>query len=312
MAENSAISWTHHTFNPWRGCVKISPGCQHCYAEKMSHRNPGVLGKWGLNANRVPAAESYWFKPLRWDKAAREAGERHRVFCASLADVFEDRDDLIPLRLRLLALIALTPSLDWLLLTKRPHVMAWTFSDPNLYQQVLEAAIPWRQRRPELTGIGISDPTRGWSNLWAGTSVEDQQRADERIPHLLKVPARVRFLSMEPLLGPVNLTAIHEDARFRGRINNINALTGFHGQWGGGFTGPAIDWVIVGGESGHQARPMDVAWASRIVKDCRDAGVSVFVKQMGSVWAKANGCDDKKGGDPASWPVGLRVREMPQ
>ncbi|MEL6706075.1 MAG: DUF5131 family protein, partial [Bacteroidota bacterium] len=111
MAANSKIEWTHHTFNPWRGCAKVSQGCKNCYAETLSHRNPGVLGEWGPHANRVIAAEAYWRKPLAWDRQAEAAGERHRVFCASLGDVFEDRDDLLAPRLRLFDLIRQTPHL---------------------------------------------------------------------------------------------------------------------------------------------------------------------------------------------------------
>ena len=95
MAENSKIQWTHHTFNPWRGCTKVSEGCKHCYAETMSKRNLKVLGQWGPNGTRVVASESMWREPMKWDAAAKAAGERHRVFCASLADVFEGRDTML-------------------------------------------------------------------------------------------------------------------------------------------------------------------------------------------------------------------------
>jgi protein gp37 len=121
MGANSKIQWTNHTFNPWRGCSKVSAGCQHCYAEAMSRRNPAVLGEWGPKGTRVVAAEAMWRQPLKWDRDAQAAGVRARVFCASLADVFEDRADLETPRHELLRLIDSTRSLDWLLLTKRPE-----------------------------------------------------------------------------------------------------------------------------------------------------------------------------------------------
>lgn len=132
MAENSKIEWTHHTFNPWRGCTKVSEGCKFCYAETMSGRNPGTLGIWGPRGTRVVAAESYWRQPLKWDKAAEAAGEQHRVFCASLADVFEGPESMPAsewpkvqaARAQLFGFIEATPHLDWLLLTKRPQNIA--------------------------------------------------------------------------------------------------------------------------------------------------------------------------------------------
>src|SRR5262245_49606753 len=121
--ENSKIQWTDHTFNVWRGCEKVSPGCAHCYAETMSRRNPAVLGEWGKHGTRVIASEAMWREPLKWDRQARAAGVRKRVFCASLADVFEDRPELVAPRERLFRLIEDTPNLDWQLLTKRPEFM---------------------------------------------------------------------------------------------------------------------------------------------------------------------------------------------
>lgn len=259
MAENSAIEWTTHTFNPWVGCSKISPGCKHCYAERdMDHR----LGfaKWGNDGTRVVTSDANWRKPLAWDRKAREAGERHRVFCASLADVFEDREELIEPRERLFDLISDTPHLDWLLLTKRP--------------ENLEAMLPW-------TSAHAGEyRERFWPNVWIGTSVEDQQRADERIPELLKIPAVVRFLSMEPLLGPVDLTNLdHGDDR-------LDALRAEACAKGTGCLiddefDRGIDWVIVGGESGPGARPMHPQWARSIRDQCQAAGVPYLFKQWG-------------------------------
>src|SRR5262245_31212124 len=136
--ENTKIEWCHHTLNPWRGCQKVSEGCAHCYALAGSKRNPAVLGEWGPGSKRVFATEYYWRLPLTWDRRAQRAGERHRVFCASMADVFEDRPDLALPRLRLFALSAITPHLDWLLLTKSPEVAHRLFTD--------EAGFPFTDR----------------------------------------------------------------------------------------------------------------------------------------------------------------------
>jgi protein gp37 len=264
MGKDSAIQWTHHTFNPWWGCTRVSPGCTNCYAETFARR---VGVKWGPQAERRVFGDKHWNEPLKWNREAEKAGERRRVFCASMADVFEDRPELEAERAKLWLLIAQTPSLDWLLLTKRPEKMSW-MAPPH-----------WSPRWP--------------SNVWAMTTVEDQQRAEERLPALKAIPAVVRGLSVEPLLGPLVLD-----------------LAG-------------ISWVIVGGESGHGARPFDLAWARSIVNQCQEAQVPVFVKQLGAQpWApealqrKSEGTSplrlkDKKGGDPSEWPEELRVRELP-
>jgi protein gp37 len=288
VGENTTIAWTNHTFNPWRGCTKISAGCAHCYAEAMSFRNPGVLGVWGDNGTRVVAAESMWRQPLKWDREAGKAGERRRVFCASLGDVFEDWVDLVNPRIRLFGLIQSTPNLDWLLLTKRP-----------------ENVKPW------LEGARLQ---RLWplSNVWLGVSVEHQAAADERIPILLSIPAQVRFLSMEPLLGPVNLDSIRRQLPDSIGVVRGGVLGDTDGRMFSprGAKGFGIDWVIVGGESGPKARPFDLAWARSIRDQCKSAGVPCFVKQLG---------ENPVGlGLAGAWPIGwtewpedLRIREFP-
>lgn len=310
MAENSAIQWTTHTFNPWRGCTKVSDGCTNCYAETMSGRNPKTLGVWGKYGTRVVASESMWKQPLKWDKAAAEAGERHRVFCASLADVFEGEDTMPAdswrvireARRRLFDLIVATPNLDWLLLTKRPE---------NI-ETVLKTAFP------TIYGLNLSGANTFidvWMDrVWIGTSVENQEQADKRIPELLKISAKVRFLSMEPLLGPVEFSDVSNRSDWKSQLGK-KALDG-------------IDWVIVGGESGPNARPFDISWARSIISQCKTAGVSVFMKQLGSGKYENSvtrlqpvsepgrqagfvSYRDKKGGDPSEWPVDLRVRELP-
>jgi protein gp37 len=294
MAENSKIQWTTHTFNPWRGCTKVSEGCKNCYAETMSGRNPGVLGEWGKNGTRVIAADAQWAEPVKWNRAAEAAGERHRVFCASLADVFEgpetmpngmlrprgDQYDGPPMllpglwhhpvanaRRRLFETIAKTPHLDWLLLTKRPQNV------PFLYGAYLH----WLHEMGER-------PTADYPpNVWIGASVENQQRADQRLPYLCRIPAAVRFVSYEPALGFVD----------------------FRPYFGAG----GIDWIIIGGESGAHARPFDPDWARLVRDQCRDAGVPVFVKQMGAapIGLTVRG----KGGEVDDIPADILVREFP-
>ena len=170
MAENSRIEWTTHTFNPWMGCQKVSPGCDHCYAEALMDTRYGKV-QWGPHGVRVRTAPANWRKPLQWAKAARVDGIRPRVFCASLADVFDNKAP-DGARADLFALIRQTPELDWLLLTKRPENIA--------------KMLP-------------PDWGEGYPNVWLGTTVEDQKRADHRVPILLRTPARVRPRLSPPL-----------------------------------------------------------------------------------------------------------------
>ena len=254
--KDSKIEWTDHTFNPWIGCTRVSPGCQHCYAETMmADRYKKV--KWGPQGVRVRTSTDYWKQPARWNRQAAADGVRRRVFCASLADVFEDkadqREDMDEWRLGLWNLILATPYLDWLLLTKRP--------------ENVDAMIPrgsMRQRYP--------------ANVWIGTSVEDQRRADERIPHLLAIPAAVRFLSVEPLLGLVDLPYRMEWSSDEDWANNgpPHVTLGISEE-----PDSQIGWVIVGGESGPNARPMHPTWARSLRDQCQAAGVPFFFKQWG-------------------------------
>lgn len=258
MGADSKIEWTHHTWNPWWGCARVSPGCEHCYAEAFAKRTGHSV--WGVKNERRHFGESVWSKPLAWDKAAATAKERHRVFCASMADVFEDRSDLVADRARVFDLIERTPNLDWLLLTKRPH---------NMNDM---APTSWRT---------------GWPpNVWAGTTVEDQKRRG-RIADLRNVPARVRFLSCEPLLERVDLGGL---------------LEGIH-------------WVIVGGESGGGARRFDTCWADAIIDAARVSGAAVHVKQLGAHPIEGGArlrLRDRKGGNWTEWRDSLRVREYPR
>jgi protein gp37 len=233
MAKNSHIEWTNHTFNPWWGCHKISPACDNCYAEVWAKRVGQPI--WGDEAPRRFFGEAHWREPIKWDKEAAAVGIRARVFCASMADVFEHRADLNQERIRLWNLIDQTPHLDWLLLTKRP--------------QHISSLTPWRDDWPP--------------NVWIGTSVENQRLAELRLPDLLSIPAAVRFLSCEPLLGPLDLSS-----------------------WFNRHSYKPIDWVIAGGESGAHSRPMHPDWAIALLHQCLFAQVPFHFKQWGH-WAPA-------------------------
>jgi protein gp37 len=260
MAENSAIEWCDHTFNPWWGCTKVSPACDHCYADALDRRAGGA--PWGAHAPRRRTKD--WSGPMKWNRRCEKLGIRERVFCASMADVFDNHRSILPdWRANLWSLIAATPHLDWLLLTKRPQNIA--------------------KMLPPTWGMG-------WPNVWLGTTVENQTEANRRIPHLLDTPARVRFLSCEPLLGPVALDMILTPEM------GIHALSGICSDGSGpsGFSqGPGIDWVICGGESGPGARPMHPDWARSLRDQCARDSVPFFFKQWGE-WEPRRGfaCPD--------------------
>lgn len=280
MGTDSKIEWCKHTFNPVWGCMKVSPGCKNCYAETLSKR----FGKniWGPNSGRRTFGKKHWNDPERWNRAAFKAGTRARVFCGSMCDIFEDHPVTNEARLRVFDMIERFLRLDWLLLTKRIE---------NAEAMLAEK---------------FGSPLKLPKNLWLGTSIEDQQRADKRVPLLLKIPAAVRFLSVEPLLGPVILDP---DWFFETGPGHLD-YTGFGGQkqriWD-----QTLHWVIVGGESGPGARSMDLEWAQTIVDTCREYHSRPFVKQLGSVWAKQNGASHPKGGDMAEWPAALQIRKIP-
>ena len=239
MGENSKIEWTHHTFNPWWGCMKVSDGCANCYAETFAKRTGHSIWGPATTTQRRTFGDKHWAEPLKWNDEAEKAGERRRVFCASMADVFEEHPQLHAERMRLWELIQRTPWLDWLLLTKRPENVGWF------------APTRWQ--------------TDGYpGNVWIGTSVENQAMADKRIPILATIPAAVRFLSCEPLLGPLDLA------------------TWFYSMMTDDYS-CAIDWVIVGGESGPKARPMSPDWVRSVRDQCNGAGVAFHFKQWGGV-----------------------------
>lgn len=260
MAENTKIEWAHHTFNPWIGCTKVSPGCDHCYAEADFATRRKVV-QWGPNQPRKRTAPSTWAQPLRWNRMAEAEGTRYRVFCASLADVF---DNEVPQEWRkdLFNLILSTPSLDWLLLTKRI----------GNAQQMIESLLPSSMKALP-PGHPLAWP---WPNVWIGATITSQAEADRDIPKLLAVPAAKRFLSMEPLLAPVDLTNVSPPIAEGRKWHGIDVLTRANRELRG-----CIDWVIVGGESGPNARPMHPDWARSLRDQCQDAGVPFMFKQWG-------------------------------
>ena len=267
MAENTKIEWTDHTFNPWIGCTKVSPGCDHCYAENLMDTRMGVAS-WRPGAERVRTKEANWKMPLRWNAQADafmdQHGRRQRVFCASRAVVFDNAVDP-QWRADLFKLIAETPNLDWLLLTKRIG---------NVRGMLAELA---HGSDPDLTLLDMMP----LPNVWIGATIVNQAEADRDIPKLLDVPARVRFLSMEPLLGPVDLTHIEV---FGGdaEIFPLKGTTDCVDDEGAPTDDvPALDWVIVGGESGPGARPMSPDWARSLRDQCAAAGVPFLFKQWG-------------------------------
>lgn len=245
--QNSKIEWTTHTFNPWWGCIRVSPGCEHCYAETLAHRYGYEVWGPAKTTGRRMMSDNYWRQPIKWNKAAQAAGTRARVFCASMADVFENHPQVEDARYRLWDLIEATPWLDWLLLTKRP-------------ENILGNTVRWAP---------FSAMGKWPDNVWIGTSVENQEQADKRIPELLKVPAKVRFLSCEPLLGPVDIA------------DYLGCQHYLHGQVIP-CTCSLVDWVIVGGESGHGSRAMHPEWARSLRDQCREARTAFFFKQWGN------------------------------
>lgn len=278
MAENSKIEWTDHTFNPWEGCTKVGPGCDNCYAETRNARFAGGQAtNWGPGAPRRRTSAANWRKPLAWNAAHADFfarhGRRQRVFCASLADVFDNEVDP-QWRRDLFDIIELTPNLDWLLLTKRIGNV-----------------------------VGML-PSHDWAargNVWLGATITSQAEADRDIPKLLAVPARVRFLSMEPLLGPVRLTSegyIPADDEGPARVGYmVGADDGKSGLWvtrEDALRRSGIHWIIVGGESGPNARPMHPDWARSLRDQCTSAGTPFQFKQWGE-WRPAPEIEEASG-----------------
>lgn len=357
MGNKTNIEWCDHTFNAWIGCTKVAAGCQHCYAEAMAKRTKQA--EWGPMGTRVKTSDDYWKQPLRWNKKAERAHHawrlmlegghdeayliangfarprRPRVFCASLADVFEDwtgqpsmsngewvvkhrhmgqftgfggcrlrggndAATIGDLRAELFRLIDATPYLDWLLLTKRPE---------NIWRM-------WPLTANTNEPVGIRSLSQRRNNVWLGTSISTQADADRNIPELLKCRelSPVLFVSAEPLIEEIKLPVWIDDGD--DLDDEERRDTGPWPKAGIGDDGAGIDWLIVGGESGPKARPCDVAWIRLLRDHCRAAGVPCFVKQLGASpigeVGSAAFATDRKGGDPSEWPEDLRVREFPR
>ncbi len=236
MPDGSMLTIPGHSFNGWWGCLKVSEECHRCYALDIAHHyiKEPLWGPASTTKRRL-FGEKHWREPLLWDRKAKLQGHRRSVFCASMSDVFEEHLMLDNERMKLWELIGRTPWLNWLLLTKRPE---------NVLKMV-----PWSM-------------TSQWpNNVWVGTSIGLQQRAEERIPYLLEIPAVVKFLSCEPLIGPVDLSPWLQ----------------------------FLQWVICGGESGAHARPLNLDWARSLRDQCIAARVPYFFKQVGGRYHDSGG-----------------------
>jgi protein gp37 len=261
MGANTEISWTQATFNPWWGCAKISPGCDHCYAEEIARRFHS--GIWGPNsARRVFDDPKHFREPLGWNRKAEAAGKPLRVFCGSMCDVFEKHPVAEEYRPELFTLIHKTPWLRWQLLTKRVG---------NVARMVPTSWMNGHWPR----------------NAWIGATVVNQEEADRDVPKLLLLPAPVRFLSCEPLLGPLDLDHIPDgNPAPAGNGMFFSALSGEYTGYPANCEAPLpypnkIHWVIAGGESGRSARPMHPDWARSLRDQCAAAGTPFHFKQWG-------------------------------
>jgi len=325
MSEQTKIQWADDTINFWSGCTKVSDGCKNCYAETLAGRFT-TFGQWGKGAPRkwhesaVKLAHKLNRQPWICDDCGMahanpgqicmtkdcqcETRHRRRIFSLSLGD-WLDPEVPIEWLAKMLDVVRQCPDVDWLLVTKRPELFqqrmkalldAWMEKDATIWPETKENDFWWFVESWKNDGHAPK-------NIMVLTSVENQKAADERIPELLKIPASRRGLSVEPLLGPVDLFKTF-------RIHPARAEQ----------IALALDWIIIGGESGAGARPCNVDWIRSIKDQCKASGVPVFVKQLGANpewagWSESHGyrlasIRDKKGGDMAEWPEGLRVREF--
>ena len=309
------IAWTDKTWNPIRGCGRVSAGCKNCYAERFAHRN---LGGHYEGLTRMTAHGPRWTgevrcipeklnEPLRWWKP-------RRVFVNSMSDLFHEKvpDEFI---IGVFNTMRRAHQHVYQILTKRPQRMRDFCS--RLRFDGSGSGLMWLADTPDGAGYRLmgGNGCTGMPWVWLGVSVENQQTADERIPLLLETPATVRWVSYEPALGPVNLRMGDRCAACGGPSTQMKRLVcdDCGRLWS---DAPLIDWLVVGAESGPGPRPCDVEWIRSVVQECKAAGVSCFVKQLG----KRSYCDGgrgwvnnkhPKGADPAEWPEDLRVREFP-
>lgn len=311
MGTVTGVQWADHTFSTHYGCTKISAGCEHCYAERESQDRFGLV-QWGpRNVRRE--ARSTWGNFAKWNEAAKADGVRRRVFCNSWSDIFEGPETMSNgsysivrnARVRLFQEMERATWLDFVLVTKRPQNIMPQIEE--VYRDCLVRTSPWPL-----------------PNVWLGTTVENQEMADIRIPVLIQLPAAKRVLSVEPLLGPLQLDWVSREpgkplySLLEFRDFDPSTPDGRHYR-------RAIDWVIVGGESGPDARTCDLTWVRSVVRQCNFSRVPCFVKQIGSNPVHTVGGQQsdrgsgrfpirihhRKGGDPEEWPEDLRVRQVP-
>lgn len=303
MGDNSKIEWTEASWNPVTGCVKVSPGCDNCYAETFAERFRGVAGHHFEQGFDVVLRPERLGQPLRWTRP-------RRIFVNSMSDLFHDAvpDSFIA---QVWAVMAATPQHTYQILTKRHGRMKAFLNDicrcgsghppgTHLMSAIQWAATPHNPSYvPGLDHDTVQEAIRGmtWGkvlpNVWLGVSVEDQKWADVRIPALLETPAAVRWISAEPLLGPVDLLPFVSHQCDCPLLPDHLRLSEY---------GPRLDWVVAGGESGRGARPMHPDWARGLRDQCAHAGVPFFFKQAGAVLARDWGCSDRKGHNPSEWP----------
>lgn len=278
MAETTGISWCNSTFNPWIGCTKVGPGCDHCYAEALDKRHRwGGSTHWGAGIERKRTGEAYWRQPLAWNRKAAASGKPWRVFCASLADVF---DNEVPLRWRqdLMSLVADTQSLTWLFLTKRIGMARTMLSGASNHRSFF---------------LTTNDEYKPPANLWIGATIVNQEEADRDIPKLLATPAAVRFVSYEPALGPVDWS------KYPG-IDWI--IVGGESVQGAKARAFNIQWARSTIQQSHAigAAPFVKQLGSHIY-DMPTEALSVGVPRL----------KDRAGADHTEWPHDLRVQEFP-
>lgn len=332
------IEWCDETWNPIVGCAAVSPGCAHCYAAGVARRSMqpahvGLVNQRGHWTGEVRCLPDRLAEPLHWRKP-------RRVFVCSMSDLFHDDvpDEFID---RVWARMLWSSRHTFQILTKRPERIR-AYLESRTPVDVRHATIG--AAATEMHGpIWVEHAPWPLPNVWLGVSCEDQQRANERIPLLLQTPAVVRFVSAEPLLGPIDLEAVPLPDPYLRMVGVTGVLqpTAERDTEPDDYlywqrNGCKLNWVIVGGESGPGARPCDVAWIRSIVEQCRAAGVPAFVKQLGANVRASGGAirgwptnsvqglscvttfqptrvylPNRKGADPAEWPADLRVREWP-
>lgn len=329
MADKSKIQWTDATLNMIRArnletggighfCEKVSPGCSRCYAERMQPRFKNAIRYNEADRKLVEVFldEKVLTQPMRWKRG-------RKIFVGSMTDLFGDwvTDEMLG---EIFAVMAVTPQHTYQVLTKRAERMRGYFNESESLYRIDQAICDFDNWH----SVDSDAPPWPLPNLWLGVSVEDQKTADERIPLLLRTQAAVRVLSLEPLLGPVDLRNVKPSSS-----QWLDAVTGLRGGDHSLADCNSINWVIIGGESGPNARPFDIAWARSIIRQCKDAGVAVFMKQLGakpydsdlriatprsvivpidSDWTFTNKLVDRKGGDWSEWPEDLRIREFPK